>query len=697
MRPFLLLLSLLQLTYLAAFSQDAFNAYQVGTISSADITLSTNSQISFTWFNRSLVGGYSGEYEITLARHPWSKWMPSATSNPVHISYSMEVVGFPFTNECASFTNGCAGSQGRPFFMPLTYSPNQMGNVTTYFHNLDWDNSDDQTLVSYAFQSNLPLTQNQNNIILPHTAIKHTIYLHCGAYTNQPPYPPILYSQSWVYDNTRGRMRFYPFCINQPGNCTMSDWDLIFAPEIIRQDAHSYNETNDKLFFPISGTINYFPFQEVSNLALCANSSILNLNLPSSMDNFGSAWPNMIFDFPYAPPYSLLSAPLLQFRGNAIAGFETDPVLNNQILELPGGIQHSYFIDQNLPIGYLSGSDLTIYNPSDVTVTADNLIFPSHFTFKTIRGVYPSQSEALNDNTVENGGPYSDIRDVPVRTDLRSEDPLFPNSLTIPEDSRYASLYKLQNGAKITIKPCVKIFDAAFILNSGSTLKYENYNTQIGYYPDNLAISRVAIDRNGGRLIRQYDNTLPNATLFLQNQTEVSTAPNSYIVDEKIMAGSNVDPGQTAGPYIASSGTDLELIAKNYVKLENGFQAHAGSEVKIAVDPFMNIPVCPQPSSSNNLRFANNQVDNLTKSKSLIIPNPIFTQAKVTLLQNETGNYIQQLQLHDTKGQLILIKENLSSTSEIIDATALNNGLYLLTVITNNHTEVLKFVVNKVH
>jgi hypothetical protein len=316
-----------------------------------------------------------------------------------------------------------------------------------------------------------------------------------------------------------------------------------------------------------------------------------------------------------------------------------------------------------------------------------------------VRGVYPTVNQVTIDNTIENGGPYPDPREVPVRTDLRSEDPNYPHDASILEDSRYASLYKLQSGSKITIEPCVKIFDAAFILNSGSTLKYENYNTQNGYYPDNLTISRVAIDRNGGRLIRQYDNTLPNATLYLQHQTEVSTAPNSYIVDEKIMAGSNVDPGQTAGPYIASSGTALELIAKNYVKLENGFQAHAGSEVKIAVDPTMNIPICPPipPAPSNNSRIFNSQSQefNSTASKAILIPNPVQQYATVSLLQSGNSNFIQRIQLHDAKGQLLLTKDNVNNASEQLDAQNLTDGLYFLTVTTNNNTETLKFIVSK--
>jgi hypothetical protein len=185
----------------------------------------------------------------------------------------------------------------------------------------------------------------------------------------------------------------------------------------------------------------------------------------------------------------------------------------------------------------------------------------------------------------------------------------------------------------------------------------------------------------------------------LQYQTEVSNAPNSYIVDGKIMAGSNVDPLQTAGPYIASSGTALELIAKNYVKLENGFQAHAGSEVKIAVDPTMNIPICPPipPAPSNNSRIYNSQSNELnsTASKAVITPNPVQQFATVSLLQSGSSNIIQRIQLHDAKGQLLFTKDNINNASEQLDAQNLTDGLYFLTVTTNSNTETLKFIVSK--
>ncbi len=689
------------LIYYASIAQNVLNPYTQYFISQDDITLTESWAIpTYTWWHRTdLATPFTGEYVIQLARHPWRFW--DGPPNSIHISYSVEVVSFPFTTTCAFSPTGCAGTIGRPFYMPsdpYDVLLNKWGGITNYYKSQDL-NQGTQALVSNSFTKSNPMSS--TGPILPHTVIKHTIYLHCGVKTTSPPFPPVLYSQSWVYDNTRGMMKQYPPCILNcggvsppPGCCAgQTSWDIAYYPELISFHGQAYSHTEDTLYKK-AGTLDYFPYSELTSLPSC---NVASLNIPSLNDHFNTSAGTYLF--PYPTPYSLLNATPLQNEGEVLACFTTnyDPA-NPGIDPLPG-IEHSYNIDQSIPLTDISVFDRTFYNPSDVNVTATNLRFPSHYTFKTIRAVYPSPLEVNADNTPENGGPYPDPRDVPVRTDLRSEDPAFAHDEAIPEDSRYASLYRLKNGSKITIEPCVNIFDAAFILEPGSTLVYENYLTQKGYYPDNLAISRVAIDRNGGRLVRQYDNSLPNATLYLQHQTEVATAPNSYIVDEKILAGSNVDPGQQAGPYIASSGSALELIAKNYVKLADGFQAHAGAEVKIAVDPAMSIPACPPvpPTQSNNNRMLNPQIEQADPSlaKAILSPNPVQQQTMVSLLQSGNENYIQQLQLHDVRGQLLFSKENLTTNNEIIDVSAFTEGIYLLTVTTNHQTEVLKLVVNK--
>lgn len=630
---------------------------------------------------------YDGEYQVEIGEFIWGN---TSAFNIYYTSISIETVSFAFTphDECAFTQSGCVSTNPeRILTMPITlYDP-----ITKTWGNLNQfapkPPSTSNTLTTNGFVRASAL----GNLaaLLPHTILKHTINLRCGNSVSDP----IVTSIAFLYDNTRGRMRYYPFSATNSSNAGPLEYDIVFRPKLINNNnTHAYNESSNLVAdYLWNGSIDYFPFIEIPNPSPCQLYGFTN-PLQSQIFFSASAPQNQQYTHIWPAPYTLLHSFARSFKGNVMAGY--DLLLG----KLPG-IKHQYFIDRNLDLTVLNTAERKLYNPSEVNVTATDIRLPSWYSFQTVRGVYPSVTQVNTDNTIENGGPYSDFRDVPVRTDLRSEDPSFPHDEAIPEDSRYASLYKLQNGSKITIEPCVSIFDAAFILEPGSTLKYENYNTQIGYYPDNISISRVAIDRNGGRLIRQYDNTLANSTLYLQNQTEVASAPNSYIVDDKILAGSNVNSGQTAGPYIASSGSSLELIAKNYVKMDNGFQAHAGAEVKIAVDPSMNIPACPPvpPSQSNGSRIRNPQIEqpDPLKSKALLSPNPIQNEAMVSLLQSGNENYIQRLQVHDVNGKLLLSKENLNTTSDLINASGLADGIYILTVTTNHQTETLKFVVNK--
>lgn len=475
----------------------------------------------------------------------------------------------------------------------------------------------------------------------------------------------------------------------------MIEWDLIFAPEVISYVGQPYNESNNANFL-LNGTLNYSPYSELQNLPVCSTAGTLNLGVPSLASTF---YNGSIYNHPYSPPYALLSSPLWQFRGQAIAGFETD--FNNppqpQLIPLQNGIEHSYTIDQSISLTDISVTDRTIYHPSDVMVTATDLRFPSHYTFKTIRAVYPTPAEVAADDIPLYGGPYSDPRNVPVRTDLRSEDPAFPQDPTVADHSRWASIYRLQQDGKITIEPCVKVFDAAFILNAGSALKFENFNTQTGY-SENPMLSRIVIERNGGWFIRQYDNSLPGSTLFLQNKSELPDAPNAYIVDEKIIAGENVDISQTPGPYLASTGSQLILLAKNYVKLEPGFHCSYGSEVKIGIDPFMSIPSCPPPLSGNNNRYSNTLIETAPefKTKVLITPNPVVSGAYLSLLGIHPDAILENVSIYDGSGRFLFQKDQINLPQLWLNFENFEDGFYFVKTTTNYGSEVVKIIVNKV-
>lgn len=640
----------------------------------------------YTWSNKNLITGYSGEYEISMIRHPW-RFYTAQGSPPqtLHLSYSMEVVSFPFMPSCTFLNNGCqilSNQLIRPLYLPhdpYNNTDKSWGDLSNVFTAPEFSNTFDQTLASNAFVRTNPLVADFQNKILPHTVIKHTVYIHCGSEVNSPPYPPVLYSFSWVYDNTRGRMRYYPPCncnCTGLGGCTQDDWDITFIPEILTYSGHNYNESDPTVLMP-SGTLDYFPYSELSNLSTCTL-PVTTVPIQNACYLCGATYSS-----PYFPPYSLVSSPAWQNRGKNIAGYKEIPGSND--LQIIGGIQHQYFADENIVLTDINPIEKIFYNPSDVTITAPNLLFPSNYSFRTIRGVYPSPAEVQADNTAINGGPFNDPRDVPVRTDLRCEDATFPHDASIPDDAKYASLYRLAAGSKLTLEPCVRVFDAAFILNPGSTLELANKTSIIGLH-------RVAIDRNGGRLIEKYE--LNNGTLYLQDKTETALAPNSYYVNSKIFAGENVDVSSPVGPYIASIGTNLELIARDYIKLDHGFHAEPGSEVKIQIDPFMQIPSCPPPASGGSgNRFANLSANSIVDATAHIKLLPtLFTNSTGIYSENKNEDPIVSVEVLDASGKKIKQINEINDYFIEVDISNMNDGMYFFLIQTKNNRKVLKGV-----
>ena len=300
-----------------------------------------------------------------------------------------------------------------------------------------------------------------------------------------------------------------------------------------------------------------------------------------------------------------------------------------------------------------------------------------------------SQVQSTNtflDTPLLAAGSFIDPRDVPVLTDLRCEDVSnFPHDASIPDDAKYASLYRLAAGSKLTLDPCVRVFDAAFILNPGSTLELANKTSIIGLH-------RVAIDRNGGRLIEKYE--LNSGTLYLQDKIETAIAPNSYHVNSKIFAGENVDVSSPVGPYIASIGTNLELIAREYIKLDHGFHAENGSEVKIQIDPFMQIPPCPPPASGGSgNRFVNLSANSIVDATAHIKLLPtLFTNSTGIYSENKNEDPIISVEVLDGSGKKIKQINEINDYFVEVDLSSMNDGMYFFIIQTNNNRKVLKGV-----
>ncbi|HCI59180.1 MAG TPA: hypothetical protein DFH96_10375, partial [Bacteroidetes bacterium] len=374
---------------------------------------------------------YLGEYELCVRKHFW--WdllgfenVPFPTN--VSVSYQYEMVSFPFTMNCA-FTNstnqnssdppGCnfESTQDRFLYMPDPSSTQHVNTLTEDYwvysvNGLTWSNKlynktniqkidasgyssgvlagagspyIANTLVSAAFEATNGIGNsngNEDRKAIPHTVIKHTLNLHNGV--NASP-SNIVLSYFFYYDNTRGRMRFYPFVpINSQGG-SQNSHDVIFVPEIItnlHQDnagnydkPHEYDDNyNSDLILP-GGVLNYFPTGELPLYPLCGNSPC-SLPLPGNTFATGP-----FVDFIYPSPFTLYSAPLRSSGSQYLAGYELNQ--SSQIAPLPG-IRHSYFIDQNTDLNIINPTEKEIYNPSETTITASNFVFPQDYTFKTI-------------------------------------------------------------------------------------------------------------------------------------------------------------------------------------------------------------------------------------------------------------------------------------------------------------------------
>nr|MBK9650423.1 hypothetical protein [Bacteroidota bacterium] len=465
----------------------------------------TSPPFLYDWSQPPINGGYTGEYMITMQDHFWRIAYPNNA-----LSYKVEVVGFPFTMSCWDQPQSCAYPIS-PLSTRDMYMPDDSYNsVTKKWNNLVNVRSNGEftgdiggsfipeVLVSKFFLNAVVFNLPSRNI-LSHTVTKHTIYLHCGSSTNDG----VISQFSFYYDNTRGRMRNYPFeKDNAPGSTSSCFWDVIFRPELMIAPVSLFHNT-DKYFFDepdnsdwiTGGSINYFPLAENTANASC------NIIVPLSSDEFAqliATYSGQPQDFGYykhfAPPYSLYDVTLRCTYGNLLAGYELNSSgelsfqqNSSTLLGIYEGLRHTYHIDQNIDLTIINPSEQTIYNPSEVEVTASDLHFPSYYTFKTIRGVYPTIANVTADNNdPQTGGPYADPRDVPVRTDLRSENANDPQDPNTPWHSVYSSRYYLKEGSKLTIEPCANIFDATFDVEEGATLLFEIQQYNLGFEHKNL-------------------------------------------------------------------------------------------------------------------------------------------------------------------------------------------------------------------
>jgi hypothetical protein len=465
------------------FAQNVINPYRFPNYSGEEMPKYTVTTSGYT-FDTDLGGqsGYQGEYVIDFF-YLW--WFQNSNiglgflSN-YHKSYKLEVLGFPFMMGCLFNSGGCADNSTttRILEMPnVALINNHWNNVKRlYEEELPIGKSfSANNLVTNAFNSDNPITSTTWKWF-PHTLHKYTIYFHCG---NNASYD-IVDSLVFIYDHTRGRMRDYPFMpINDVNSGGAPSWDVRFFPRLIYKEygnGHEYTETTNEDIYIRGKTLNYYPVP--APIGNC-------LEFIDPTWWFYSHQDNEFYAIRTAP-YCLTSFHLYSgYSKNTLAGYKLSTTFPWKELLIQPGIKHTYTIQNNYDITEINSAERFIYNPPEVDIIANNLFFPSGYTFKTIRGVYPVLSEVALSMGAD--GNYHDLRDVPVYTDLTGED---VNDATNDNPPRAAKYYIKSNG-KLTIEPCVTIYDATFLIESGGILVFQRFfRKTVNLVHNHLQISR---------------------------------------------------------------------------------------------------------------------------------------------------------------------------------------------------------------
>ena len=711
------------------YSQDLINPYlPYQGILSTDLKIISN---SIYYVEEQPALDYNGEYEILLDEsNPWgNEFCGNPSIAPFNfdnfaLSYQIELVSFPFSIDCAfpslgDLDGGCAlpsGSQlpSRELNVPADLLMNPSSTYWDYPYNSSstenslWritsrkkfnrnqfkqfafstqDNPNSLVTASYLELSGAGSPHN----VLPHSILKHTVNIHCG---NDIELQSIISSFSWYSDLTRGRMREYPFHYGSIGSVNLQASDIITRPEFFNFGIYSQSDNSQCGFpriasgFSCNGVvnlegfpINYTPFDPVLDDQCGSYIPPVGSINNAEYGNF-SCFQNGLFCIPLQDYTIIASTAPKNYIGTTLAGYEIGPGGILRLIDPNPPIVHKYYIDKNITLDWINHSELTIYNPSEVYITADNLKFPTNYTFKTIRGVYPYASEVDAANTPANGGPFTDPtkRDVPVETDLYKDfhvDPQYPSN-----DHKYASIYHLLSGSKLTIEPCVKIFDATFEINPGSEIVFQDWST------NQINVQRYQLLFKGGIVTKR------DQSFLMQNENETDKALN-WEGGDYIAAGANVDVNKDDGEYTIENNAHVTFEATNYIDIKSGFYAKDKSEFEASIKPVI-IPPCG-PMRIRNPR--NNNSADLNNTSGIgyftVSPNPAIDNSYFMFEVFEKSN--ARIIIYDSMGKIIQqVGENSllpsGKYSFKFQSENLSPGIYFAKLITMDSQKSIKFI-----
>lgn len=429
----------------AGYAQTYYNPYQ-------DFTQGG----TYPQYSNSLLRSYWGEYQWFFrniaSSEGYINWLNVADS----ISWKIEVLSFPFVpnqdrteqftphtkriftnlSDYTSETNMWSWIQNI-WRMANGRAPSSINNTI----NSSITINSKTTLASAYFNIPDSFYTSSERTYLPHSILKHTLYAYCyGSVTPSD-------SLQFIIDHTRGRMNHYPFTesnFSQSGG--IKAYDITVFHKLL--NGNNYGNTSNEY-----ETLNYFPLEEADSCSI---------PIPTS-DQDTILQENGISQYYIRPtPYALSAFELLNESGKIPPGYDLDTILTYR-----EGIPHTYILDTFLDVSVINPSERLIYNPSRVIVEADSFVFPTGYTFLTARGVYPTASEVANSPHCPDAS-LMDERKVIVPTDL--------------DTSEYVVTGHLY------LQPCVAIYDAKIIVDSGGTLTYD---------PDNTYGNFVIVDSGG--------------------------------------------------------------------------------------------------------------------------------------------------------------------------------------------------------
>jgi hypothetical protein len=372
----------------------------------------------------------------------------------------------------------------------------------------------DYGLISAGFVEPI-VYDNYDDCWLPHTILKHTIYFHCGTDITDP----IIDSIWWIYDNTRGKMKTYPFADeNGDLNLTLINniVDVCFRPTFINGNIlYGYINSNTSIYnsgvTDSTGSVNYFPAGEIHyQYNTCANYPLYHSpGNPDGAYQHSNLYGNSYYfvDFVHPPEYVLLDAPLLNSKGNTWAGYSSSAKPDT-------GILHKYEINDRIDLRLINPAEKIIYNPSYVYVNVD-LVFPCEYKFLTLHGKYPDKEQEVlkyyNEYWAGKGLYFGYERDYPTPVNLLTNE-------------EYLSTYEIKNGKTILIEPNVIIMNAYFKGEDGGGKSYLAYdpNRKLGNWEyDETSIEVIPLE---------YSEV--DCDYFIPSQSEDSLKHSSLPVNE---------------------------------------------------------------------------------------------------------------------------------------------------------------------